>query len=160
MKAGSGYAHPIADGQLQHLAPVTNPAVPSISERAKEKELMARRLIVRVHTEIEGPTCKCTHTSQYGGLLAGGPQGDAGACTTGTILAIQWAGLLTLAPLAALMCASLGLFLGAAIDPRLAMALFAVLSTPLMWLGCAGRPPACSPAASSADDGGLGNPHN
>ena len=45
--------------------------------------------------------------------------------------------LLTLAPLAALMCASLGLFLGTAMDPRLAMALFAVLITPLMWLGCA-----------------------
>jgi ABC-2 type transport system permease protein len=41
-----------------------------------------------------------------------------------------------LAPLAALMCASLGLFLGTAIDPRLTMALFAVLITPLMWLGC------------------------
>ena len=26
MKAGSGYARPIADGQLQHLAPVPNPA--------------------------------------------------------------------------------------------------------------------------------------
>jgi len=52
-------------------------------------------------------------------------------------LHIHWAVLLTLAPLAALMCASLGLFLGTAIDPRLAMALFAVLITPLMWLGCA-----------------------
>jgi ABC-2 type transport system permease protein len=52
-------------------------------------------------------------------------------------LHIHWAVLLTLAPLAALMCASLGLFLGTAMDPRLAMALFAVLITPLMWLGCA-----------------------
>jgi ABC-2 type transport system permease protein len=50
---------------------------------------------------------------------------------------IHWAVLLTLAPLAALMCASLGLFLGTAIDPRLATALFAILITPLMWLGCA-----------------------
>jgi ABC-2 type transport system permease protein len=50
---------------------------------------------------------------------------------------VHWAVLVTLAPLAALMCASLGLFLGTAIDPRLAMALFAVLITPLMWLGCA-----------------------
>jgi ABC-2 type transport system permease protein len=51
-------------------------------------------------------------------------------------LHIHWAVLLTLAPLAALMCASLGLFLGSAIDPRLTLALFAVLITPLMWLGC------------------------
>jgi ABC-2 type transport system permease protein len=51
-------------------------------------------------------------------------------------LDIHWAVLLTLAPLAALMCASLGLFLGSAIDPRLTLALFAVLITPLMWLGC------------------------
>jgi ABC-2 type transport system permease protein len=50
---------------------------------------------------------------------------------------IHWAVLLTLAPLAAIMCASLGLFLGTAIDPRLATALFAILITPLMWLGCA-----------------------
>jgi ABC-2 type transport system permease protein len=50
-------------------------------------------------------------------------------------LRIHWAVLLTLAPLAALMCASLGLFLGTAIDPRLTMALFGVLITPLMWLG-------------------------
>ena len=52
-------------------------------------------------------------------------------------LHVHWAVLLTVAPLAALMCASLGLFLGTAMDPRLAMALFAVLITPLMWLGCA-----------------------
>jgi ABC-2 type transport system permease protein len=52
-------------------------------------------------------------------------------------LHIHWAVLLTLAPLAALMCSSLGLFLGTAMDPRLTMALFAVLLTPLMWLGCA-----------------------
>jgi ABC-2 type transport system permease protein len=52
-------------------------------------------------------------------------------------LHIHWVVLLTLAPLAALMCASLGLFLGTAMDPRVAMALFAVLITPLMWLGCA-----------------------
>jgi hypothetical protein len=45
--------------------------------------------------------------------------------------------LLTVAPLAALRCASLGLFLVSAMDPRLTMALFAVLITPLMWLGCA-----------------------
>jgi ABC-2 type transport system permease protein len=51
-------------------------------------------------------------------------------------LHIHWAVLLTLAPLAALMCASLGLFLGTAMDPRLTLAVFAVLITPLMWLGC------------------------
>lgn len=51
-------------------------------------------------------------------------------------LHVHWAVLLTLAPLAALMCASLGLFLGSAMDPRLTLALFAVLITPLMWLGC------------------------
>jgi len=44
-------------------------------------------------------------------------------------LHIHWAVLLTLAPLAALMCASLGLFLGTAMDPRLTLALFGVLIT-------------------------------
>ena len=34
------------------------------------------------------------------------------------------------------MCASLGLFLGTAMDSRLTLALFAVLITPVMWLGC------------------------
>jgi ABC-2 type transport system ATP-binding protein len=52
-------------------------------------------------------------------------------------LHVHWAVLLTLTPLAALMCASLGLFLGTAMDPRLTMALFAVLITPMMWLGAA-----------------------
>ena len=50
-------------------------------------------------------------------------------------LHVHWAVLLTLAPLAALMCASLGLFLGTVMDPRLTLALFAVLITPMMWLG-------------------------
>ena len=51
-------------------------------------------------------------------------------------LRIDWPVLLTLAPLAALMCSALGLFLGTALDPRGVMATFAVLLTPLLYLGC------------------------
>ena len=51
-------------------------------------------------------------------------------------LHIHWAVLLTLAPLGALMCSSLGLFFGTVLDPRSVMALFAILLTPLMYLGC------------------------
>jgi len=51
-------------------------------------------------------------------------------------LRIDWPVLLTLAPLAALMCSALGLFLGTALDPRSVMAMFAVLLTPLLYLGC------------------------
>lgn len=40
-----------------------------------------------------------------------------------------------MAPLAALMCASFGLFFGTVLDPSVVMALFAVLVTPLIWLG-------------------------
>src|SRR5882757_8407803 len=34
------------------------------------------------------------------------------------------------------MCSSLGLFFGTVLDPRSVMALFAILLTPLMYLGC------------------------
>ena len=51
-------------------------------------------------------------------------------------LHLHWAVLLTLAPLAALMCSALGLYLGTALDPRTVMALFAILLTPLLYLGC------------------------
>jgi len=51
-------------------------------------------------------------------------------------LQIDWPVLLTLAPLAALMCSSLGLYFGTAFDPRSVMAVFTVLLTPVMWLGC------------------------
>jgi ABC-2 type transport system permease protein len=51
-------------------------------------------------------------------------------------LQINWPVLLTLAPLAAVMCSCLGLFLGTALDPRSVMAMFAVLLTPLLYLGC------------------------
>jgi ABC-2 type transport system permease protein len=44
--------------------------------------------------------------------------------------------LLTLAPLAALACSSLGLAFGTTFDPRSVMALFAILLTPIMFLGC------------------------
>jgi ABC-2 type transport system permease protein len=44
--------------------------------------------------------------------------------------------LCTLAPLAALTCASLGLFLGTAFDPRAVTGLLAIILTPLMYLGC------------------------
>lgn len=51
-------------------------------------------------------------------------------------LRIDWPVLLTLAPLAALACSSLGLAFGTTFDPRSVMALFAVFLTPLMFLGC------------------------
>jgi len=51
-------------------------------------------------------------------------------------LQINWLVLLTLAPLAALMCSALGLFLGTALNPRSVMAMFAILLTPLLYLGC------------------------
>ncbi|MGC0415943.1 ABC transporter permease [Embleya sp. AB8] len=51
-------------------------------------------------------------------------------------LHIHWAVLVTLAPLAALMCSSLGLYLGTAFEPRSVMALFAIVITPLLYLGC------------------------
>lgn len=49
---------------------------------------------------------------------------------------VDWPLLLTLAPLAGLACSSLGLVLATSFDARSAMALFAVLLTPLMFLGC------------------------
>ncbi|WP_322751605.1 MULTISPECIES: ABC transporter permease [unclassified Frankia] len=49
---------------------------------------------------------------------------------------LHWALLLTLAPIGALMCSSLGLFLGTALDPRSVTALFAIMLTPLLYLGC------------------------
>jgi ABC-type Na+ transport system ATPase subunit NatA len=49
---------------------------------------------------------------------------------------IHWAVLLTLAPLAALMCSSLGLFIGTVFDPRTVTAMAAIILTPLMFLGC------------------------
>jgi hypothetical protein len=45
MKAGSGYARPIADGQLQHLARSRTRLVPPISERGKKKQLITRRQV-------------------------------------------------------------------------------------------------------------------
>ncbi len=49
---------------------------------------------------------------------------------------IHWAVLLTLAPLAALMCSSLGLFIGTVFNPRTVTAMAAIILTPLMFLGC------------------------
>lgn len=51
-------------------------------------------------------------------------------------LQVHWPVLLTLAPLAAVTCASLGLFLGTALGPRAVTAVLAMLLTPLMYLGC------------------------
>jgi ABC-2 type transport system permease protein len=51
-------------------------------------------------------------------------------------LHLDWALLLTLAPIGALMCSSLGLYLGTAFDPRSVMALFTIMLTPLLYLGC------------------------
>jgi ABC-2 type transport system permease protein len=51
-------------------------------------------------------------------------------------LDIDWPVLLTLAPLAALACSSLGLWFGTFFSPRAVMGMFAILLTPLMFLGC------------------------
>ncbi|HEY3338463.1 MAG TPA: ABC transporter permease [Propionicimonas sp.] len=51
-------------------------------------------------------------------------------------LHINWPVLLTLAPLAAVMCSALGLYLSTALDPRSVTAMMAVLLTPLLYLGC------------------------
>jgi ABC-2 type transport system permease protein len=51
-------------------------------------------------------------------------------------LAIDWPVLVTLVPLAALACSSLGLWFGTVFDPRHVMAMFAVVLTPIMFLGC------------------------
>jgi ABC-2 type transport system permease protein len=51
-------------------------------------------------------------------------------------LNVDWPVLFTLAPLAAVACSSLGLAFGASFDPRSEMALFAVLLTPIVFLGC------------------------
>jgi ABC-2 type transport system permease protein len=51
-------------------------------------------------------------------------------------LAVDWPVLLTLAPLTALACSSLGLWFGTVFDPRHVMAMFAVVLTPIVFLGC------------------------
>ena len=51
-------------------------------------------------------------------------------------LHVDWPVLLTLAPLAALACSSLGLAFGTTFDPRYVLALFGVFLAPLMFLGC------------------------
>jgi ABC-2 type transport system permease protein len=51
-------------------------------------------------------------------------------------LHVDWPVLLTLAPLAALATASLGLWFGTFFSPRSVMAMFAILLTPMMFLGC------------------------
>jgi ABC-2 type transport system permease protein len=51
-------------------------------------------------------------------------------------LQVDWPVLLTLAPLAAVATASLGLWFGTFFQPRSVMAMFAILLTPMMFLGC------------------------
>lgn len=51
-------------------------------------------------------------------------------------LRLDWPVLLTVAPLAAVMCSALGLYLATALDPRGVTAMFAILLTPLLYLGC------------------------
>jgi ABC-2 type transport system permease protein len=51
-------------------------------------------------------------------------------------LHITWWVLLTLVPLAAVMCSSLGLFLGTKFDPRTVPMLFGTIVLPLTFLGC------------------------
>jgi ABC-2 type transport system permease protein len=51
-------------------------------------------------------------------------------------LHLDWPVLLTVAPLAAVMCSALGLYLATALDPRGVTAMFAILLTPLLYLGC------------------------
>lgn len=51
-------------------------------------------------------------------------------------LHISWPVLLTLAPLAAVCCSSLGLFFGTKFDPRSVPLLFGIIVIPLTFLGC------------------------
>lgn len=51
-------------------------------------------------------------------------------------LQIDWPVLLTLAPLAAICCSSLGLFFGTRFDPRTVPLLFGIIVIPLTFLGC------------------------
>jgi ABC-2 type transport system permease protein len=51
-------------------------------------------------------------------------------------LQIDWPILLTLAPLAAMCCSSLGLFFGTKFDPRSVPLLFGIIVIPLTFLGC------------------------
>jgi len=51
-------------------------------------------------------------------------------------LHVDWLVLLTLAPLAAVATSSLGLWFGTFFEPRSVMAMFAILLTPMMFLGC------------------------
>jgi ABC-2 type transport system permease protein len=56
--------------------------------------------------------------------------------STSPDIAFDWPVLLTLVPLAAVACSSLGLWFGTAFDPRHVMATFAIVLTPIMFLGC------------------------
>jgi ABC-2 type transport system permease protein len=51
-------------------------------------------------------------------------------------LQIDWPVLLTLAPLAAICCSSLGLFFGTKFDPRSVPLLFGIIVIPITFLGC------------------------
>ncbi len=51
-------------------------------------------------------------------------------------LHISWLTLLTLAPLSALACSSLGLFFGTTFEPRSVPVLFGIIVLPLTFLGC------------------------
>jgi ABC-2 type transport system permease protein len=51
-------------------------------------------------------------------------------------LHVDWPVLLTLAPLAAVATSSFGLWFGTFFEPRSVMAMFAILLTPMMFLGC------------------------
>lgn len=51
-------------------------------------------------------------------------------------LNIDWPVLLTLAPLSAIACSSLGLFFGTKFDPRTVPMLFGIIVIPLTFLGC------------------------
>ena len=51
-------------------------------------------------------------------------------------LHIDWPVLLTLAPLSAIACSSLGLFFGTKFDPRTVPMLFGIIVLPITFLGC------------------------
>jgi ABC-2 type transport system permease protein len=51
-------------------------------------------------------------------------------------LAINWPVLITLAPLACLMCSALGLMFGTVFNPRTIPMLFGVVVLPITFLGC------------------------
>jgi ABC-2 type transport system permease protein len=73
-------------------------------------------------------------------------------------LHLDWPVLLTIAPLSALACGALGLFFGTTLDPRSITAMFAILLTPLLFLGCTLYPWSALDSVKWVQDLSLANP--